>query len=279
MTYPGNSSLAQDVQERISKTFQQTLDLVTGQRDQEALVGCEFILRMDPEFQPAKTLVARLKSGQRPVSVDDLRSPAAPAGADAGEIGALDELGSLDDLEDLGSLEDLDDLDDLDLGEEVASPPAVPAAPAASAVPPGSAPIAAPPPASSASLASSGLGTVISDLLAKRNFGQILQIAETQKETIAKDPEVGALVGQAQELLESDAYVQDFLKSARQAQAEGRDDDMESHLAKARALDPGHPDIRTFAAGQAPAPDDDLMALQQQSLSLDSGSSTNLLKT
>ena len=32
MNYQGNPSLAQDVQERISNTFQQTLDLVTGQR-------------------------------------------------------------------------------------------------------------------------------------------------------------------------------------------------------------------------------------------------------
>ncbi len=263
MSYPGNPSLAQDVQERISHTFQQTLDLVTGGRDQEALVGCEFILRMDPDFQPAKTLVARLKSGERPVSIDDLKTPpagsAAVAGAGLGELGDLDDLGSLDDLGDLEDLGELDFDDDL----TAAAPP--PAAPAPALVIP-----AAPSPATG-----SGLGVMISDLFAKRNFEQILQIAETQRQAIEKDPEVAAMVEKAQGLFESGTYVQTFLKSARQAQAEGRLEEAESHLKKARMLDPEHPDILGFAAASAAAPppaspDDGLMALQQQSLSLDS---------
>ncbi len=316
MSYPGNPSLAQDVQERISNTFQQTLDLVTGGRDQEALVGCEFILRMDPDFQPAKTLVARLKSGQRPISIQDLRTPTAGSAPALDDLGDLDDLGSLDDLGDFEGLGDLD-LDD-DLGVPVAPAAPIPAplasAPPASA-PPASAPLASAPPASAppAPAIGSGLGVVVSDLLAKRNFEQILQIAETQKQAVAKDPAVAALVEKAQGLYESGAYVQAFLKSARQAQAAGRLEEAESHLKKARALDPEHPDILGFAssapaipaapplampppaapqpatpqpatpppaapppaapqpaAPQPAAPDDDLMALQQQSLSLES---------
>ncbi len=247
MSYPGNPSLAQDVQERISNTFQQTLDLVTSQKDQEALVGCEFILRMDPEYQPAKTLVARLKSGERPVAIDDLRAPP-----------SLDvDLGDLDDLEDLGSLDDFDDLTDPSLDDDAGAPAA--AAPA------------------------SGLTAVISDLLARRNFEQILQIAEKQQQSVEGDPEVKALVETARGLSESETYVQAFLKSARKAQAEGRPADVESYLKKASTLDPEHPDVLGFAAGPTPAQapaqaaapppalaaDDDLLALQQQSLSLD----------
>ncbi len=248
--------MAQDVQERITHTFQQTLDLVNSQRDQEALVGCEFILRMDPRFQPAKTLVARLKSGERPVAVDDLRAPQS-LDADLGDLGDLDDLGSLDDFDDLADLA----LDDDDT---------VPAGSLAIAVP---TPAAAPTPAS----ASSGLAAVVADLLARRNFEQILQIAEKQQQSVASDPQVSALVEKARGLAESEAYVQAFLKSARRAQAAGRLDQMESYLKKASALDAEHPDVVGFAAEAEPpaagavAADDDLMALQQQSLSLEAG--------
>lgn len=40
--FPGNPSLDQDVQDRVWSTFQQTLELVTQGKDQEALVGSEF---------------------------------------------------------------------------------------------------------------------------------------------------------------------------------------------------------------------------------------------
>ncbi len=285
MSYPGNTSLAQDVQERISNTFQQTLDLVTENRDQEAVVGCEFILRMDPDFQPAKTLVARLKSGQRPVVLDDLRtSPAA-----AGDLGSLDDLDDLDELSDLG---DLGDLDDLGFEDE----PAAEAPSAIAAGPPAAASPSSPPSPPSAPAAASGLATVVQDLLAKRNLDQILQIAETQKQVIAGDPQVQGLIDRARALAESDAYVQTFLKLAAEAREAGRIEEIEKQLEKARALDPEHPQVLAFAAAP-PAPetaddvltlddaadplegvtlgpdgaaaDEDLLALQQQSLSLD----------
>lgn len=77
MTYPGNSSLSQDIQERIQSTYQQTLELASQGNRQEASLGCDFILRLDPEFSPAHTLLERLESGEGPVTVDDLR-PGAP---------------------------------------------------------------------------------------------------------------------------------------------------------------------------------------------------------
>ncbi len=45
MTYPGNSSLSQEIRQRILGTFEQTLQLAEKGTRQEALLGCDFILR------------------------------------------------------------------------------------------------------------------------------------------------------------------------------------------------------------------------------------------
>lgn len=284
MSYPGNRDLAPDVQERISNTFQQTLGLVSQQRDQEALVGCEFILRMDSAFRPAQELVMRLKSGEKPVMIDDLKT--APAERQP-KVGSGDLLGTpsgdLEALEDLEDFEGLADLDDLEADDLPASPPAAP---------PGlGTPIALSGP-TAPEAATSGLATMMGDLLAKRSFEQILQIAETQKQAVEADPNVQGIVEQAVSLHESAAYVEAFIKSAEQARSVGELGEMEKHLAKARALDPSHPSVLGFSSepppdvltfdGEEPAldfgsdplsaenPEDDgLLALQQQSLSLD----------
>jgi tetratricopeptide (TPR) repeat protein len=79
MTYPGNPSLSSDVRQRILDTFEQTLDLAGQGNRQEALLGCDFVLRMDPQFEAARKLQERLRAGSGPVEVGDLREPAAPA--------------------------------------------------------------------------------------------------------------------------------------------------------------------------------------------------------
>ena len=76
MSYRGNPSLAPDVQARIVQTFSQTLDLAAGGSVHEATLGCDFILRMDPDFEPARTLLRRLEEAGGPVGVDDLRGAA-----------------------------------------------------------------------------------------------------------------------------------------------------------------------------------------------------------
>ncbi len=290
MSYPGNPALASDVQERISNTFQQTLGLVSQQRDQEALVGCEFILRMDPDFRPAQALVARIKSGERPVMIDDLKSRPAEQEPRAGEEDLVDapqnDLEALDDLEDLAGLADFDELE-----------PGDPPVGSAAASPQLGKPIAMPGLASAES-ATSGLATMMGDLLAKRSFEQILQIAETQKQAVEADSHVQKIVEKALGLHESTAYVEAFIKSAEQARSVGELGEMEKHLTKARALDPSQPDVLgfgkpgtagdsddagvlTFEEDEPPldfdseplatesAEDAGLMALQQQSLSLD----------
>lgn len=64
MSYPGDPALASDVKQRILTTFQQTLDLASKGSRQEALLGCDFILRLDPQFGPARTLQQLVQAGR-----------------------------------------------------------------------------------------------------------------------------------------------------------------------------------------------------------------------
>lgn len=82
MSYSGNPSLSSDVKQRILGTFDQTLTLAREGNRQEALLGCDFVLRMDPLFQPAQILQERLRSSAGPVHVDDLQAASPPAAAD-----------------------------------------------------------------------------------------------------------------------------------------------------------------------------------------------------
>ncbi|HBL30689.1 MAG TPA: hypothetical protein DD490_27960 [Acidobacteria bacterium] len=94
MTYAGNPSLARDVQQRVLDTFEQTLDLAAEGSRQEALLGCDFVLRMDPQFEPARRLQDRLRaSAGAIVDLDDLRPPAPAATAAPDLFAPLDEIG------------------------------------------------------------------------------------------------------------------------------------------------------------------------------------------
>jgi tetratricopeptide (TPR) repeat protein len=61
MDYRGNPSLPKEIKDRILTTFQQTLQSAREGNYQEAMLGCDFILRLDPDFQPAQQLTERLK--------------------------------------------------------------------------------------------------------------------------------------------------------------------------------------------------------------------------
>ncbi len=77
MSYAGNPSLSSDIQKRVLGTFEQTLGLAAEGNRQEALLGCDFVLRMDSQFEPARRLQERLRDSSGPVRVDDLLAPAA----------------------------------------------------------------------------------------------------------------------------------------------------------------------------------------------------------
>lgn len=59
-SYPGNPSLPADVKQRVVTTFKQTIEVARKGNPAEATQGCEFILRIDPQFEPARQLSAEL---------------------------------------------------------------------------------------------------------------------------------------------------------------------------------------------------------------------------
>ncbi len=85
MSYPGNEALSEEIRERILNTFRQTLDLVAQGNPREAELGCEFVLRLDPQFEPARILQQRLAGGAETADVSDLLElvGGAPAPAEA----------------------------------------------------------------------------------------------------------------------------------------------------------------------------------------------------
>ena len=94
MSYAGNSSLSRDVQQRVLDTFEQTLNLAAEGSRQEALLGCDFVLRMDAQFEPARRLQERLRASSGAiVDLDDLRPSAPPVQAPADLFASLDGLG------------------------------------------------------------------------------------------------------------------------------------------------------------------------------------------
>jgi len=63
MAYPGNTELSPEAQERVLSTFREVIrNLQAGRRD-EAKIGLEFVLRLDPEFAPAVGLHRQITSG------------------------------------------------------------------------------------------------------------------------------------------------------------------------------------------------------------------------
>ncbi|HSM50053.1 MAG TPA: hypothetical protein VLA75_01480, partial [Thermoanaerobaculia bacterium] len=85
------------------------------------------------------------------------------------------------------------------------------------------------------------------ELLAEREFEQLLALAAANRERVAADPGLQQLVAMAQEKAEAEPYLRPFLDQARAAVAEGRVVEAERALVKARALDPDHPEIARIA--------------------------------
>ena len=72
--YPGSPSLPADVKQRVIATFKHTLQLAKQGNEEEANVGCDFILKLDPMFEPAKRLAEKLRYPASPIRLEDLES-------------------------------------------------------------------------------------------------------------------------------------------------------------------------------------------------------------
>jgi tetratricopeptide (TPR) repeat protein len=235
MSYAGNPSLSSDIQNRVLGTFEQTLGLAAEGSRQEALLGCDFVLRMDPHFEPARQLQERLRNSSGAVSVDDLLAPA-----------ALDPFAGAIDLPDLE-------------GFGAATPPA------------------------------GDLRSRFQALLDRRQFQELMTLAQQQQAAVGADAELMRIASEAQERLEAEPYVNKFLNAAREAARQGNREEAERAINKIRALDPSHPAIAELtgapAAPIAPPADDFLardsgfeLSLDEPSLgsSLDTGFGTEL---
>ncbi len=227
MSYAGNPSLAPDVQKRILDTFRHTLDVAARGSLEEARLGCDFVLQLDPQFLLARALADRLQGAAGAVAVDDLRA-------------------SLD-----------GDTLTRPVPSLAAAPPQAPAAaprPTAPGPPRPAAPAPPRPAAAASPAAGAGLRQELGRLLAARDFAGLMARAQQEQATIAADAGLQQLLGQAQELMEAAPYVDRFLSQAQQARAAGRADDARALLDKARALDPAHPALAQHQEPAAPPP-------------------------
>jgi tetratricopeptide (TPR) repeat protein len=72
--YPGNLSLPKEVREKIVSTFRHTLDLYKDGKLDDCLIGCDFILKMDPRFAPARQLQEKARNPKADINVEELRA-------------------------------------------------------------------------------------------------------------------------------------------------------------------------------------------------------------
>jgi len=74
MTYPGNPELSTQAQERVMSAFRQVVTKIQEGLSNEALIGLEFVLRLDPTFAPGVALQKQLVSGQSDIDLSGIIS-------------------------------------------------------------------------------------------------------------------------------------------------------------------------------------------------------------
>jgi tetratricopeptide (TPR) repeat protein len=74
MAYPGNPELSPQAQDRVMTAFKQVVGKLQQGNREEALIGLEFVLRLDPVYAPAKNLHQQLSSGAAEIDLNDVLS-------------------------------------------------------------------------------------------------------------------------------------------------------------------------------------------------------------
>jgi len=70
VSYAGSPALAVEAREKVLQTFRHTLSLAQSGKVEEALLGCDFILKMDGRFAPARALLDALRTAAPGAPVD-----------------------------------------------------------------------------------------------------------------------------------------------------------------------------------------------------------------
>jgi len=60
-SYAGSPALSHEAREKVLQTFRHTLTLAQESKNEEALLGCDFLLKMDARFAPARDLLEMLR--------------------------------------------------------------------------------------------------------------------------------------------------------------------------------------------------------------------------
>jgi len=83
MAYPGNPELSPQAQDRVMTAFRQVVGKLQQGNRQEAQIGLEFVLRLDPAYAPAHNLQAQLRSGAAEIDINailgELQAPTTDA--------------------------------------------------------------------------------------------------------------------------------------------------------------------------------------------------------
>ncbi len=79
--YAGNPSLPIEVKDRVLSTYRQSVVLLNQGKTDDVIAGCDFILRMDPQFTPASQLLEQARAGfsAQPFGADAFAAPASTA--------------------------------------------------------------------------------------------------------------------------------------------------------------------------------------------------------
>ncbi|HUO86086.1 MAG TPA: hypothetical protein VM617_01740, partial [Thermoanaerobaculia bacterium] len=212
--YPGNPALSPEVRQRVESTYRQSLELAERGNRQEASLGCDFVLQLDPDYTPAQDLLARLDSG-KPISA------APPAEGGREDVEALFAEAGFDDL------------------PELSEPGAQQPSGAATGAPPAA--------------AADDLADRLAALVAARRLSEAADLVRSSGDRISTDPRLSELARTVAAQHEAAPYVERFVAAARKAREEGDEETVRANLDKARALDPGHPALAALAeAGSVP---------------------------
>ena len=72
--YPGNLSLPKEVRDKILSTFRHALNLFGEGKIDDCVIGCDFILKMDPRFAPARRLMEKARNPNADVDIPALEA-------------------------------------------------------------------------------------------------------------------------------------------------------------------------------------------------------------